>query len=56
MKRWVQIGAGLFLLTIFLIQGSQGLASPLSRPPRQDEAPPPAWQEAIECIGQATGG
>ncbi len=53
MKRWVQIGAGLLLLGILLVQGSQGLASPLSRPPRQGEAPPPAWQEAIERIDQA---
>ena len=53
MKRWRQIGAGFLLLTIFLIQGSPGLASWRSRPSGQDEIPLPAWQEAIEYINQA---
>ncbi len=53
MKRWIQIGTGLLVLVVLLFQGSQSLASPVSRIPGQNEAPPPAWQEAIERIDQA---
>ncbi len=53
MKRWIQVGTGLFVLVVLLLQGAQGLASPMSRLPGQNQAPPPAWQEAIERIDQA---
>ncbi len=56
MKRWIQIGAGLLLLAVLLIQGSPGSASSRSRPPGQNETPLPAWQEAIERIDQAYEG
>ncbi|WP_376790104.1 hypothetical protein [Thermoflexus sp.] len=38
---------------LLLLQGTQGLASRVSRLPGQNEVPPPAWQEAIERIDQA---
>lgn len=53
MKQWMQVGAGLLVLVVLSLQGTQGLASPASRLPGQDEAPPLPWQEALERIDQA---